>query len=167
VRYRWFGAVPGPCLAALLLAGCATSVGSSCVSSSLDCLMQNAWQPHFQACVDDLFWYPQRDRLERRAIDTRYRYPATSADTFFDLQRMGIAGLPSPSQWCEDYAARKVAVRMCCIPRYFTSGFSDYVERSRRGFPGLSALVEERGQSRTSIWGELSGVTTAAAGGGR
>jgi len=55
----------------------------------------------------------------------------------------------------------------CCIPRYFTSGFSDYVERSRRGFPGLSALVEERGQSRTSIWGELSGVTTAAAGGGR
>lgn len=112
VRYRRITAALVPGLAAVLTAGCASTAGPSCLSSSLDCLMQKARQPHIQSCVDDLYWYPHRDRQERQAIDARYGYPATSADTFFDLQRMGVASVPSPNQWCKRYAARKVAVQI-------------------------------------------------------
>jgi len=112
VRYLTITAGLGPALAVVLMAGCASSGGPACLSSSLDCLVQKAQQPYIRACVDDLYWYPHRDKLERRAIDARYGYPATSADTFFDLQRMGVAAVPSPNQWCRNYAARKVAVRI-------------------------------------------------------
>lgn len=112
MRYPTTSAGLGLCFAVVLMAGCAGRGGPSCLSSSLDCLVQKAQKPYIQACVDDLYWYPHRDKQERRAIDARYGYPATSADTFFDLQRMGVAAVPSPHQWCQNYAARKVAVRI-------------------------------------------------------
>jgi hypothetical protein len=112
VRYLRITDALVPGLAAVLMAGCASNAGPSCLSSSLDCLMQKAQQPYIQTCVDDLYWYPHRDKQARQAIDARYGYPATSADTFFDLQRMGVASVPSPNQWCKHYAARKVAVRI-------------------------------------------------------
>lgn len=101
----------------LLAAVGATLMGCSTVKqpcSSLQCISLRAQQPVVRECVRDLQFYAVH-RAKRRAIDRKYRYPLTNADSYAAMSRMGAVG-PSPRDWCEAYAARQARVVLPASP---------------------------------------------------
>lgn len=101
------------CSTAILLSACAASPGACSAgnASSLACLQARAQEPVFRSCLDDLFHEQSLSQKKRRAIGAQYGYPATNADTYFALRQMGVI-MPSPREWCEEYAERRTALRI-------------------------------------------------------
>ncbi len=104
----------GITVSTIALGGCAGSrspCADPAAASSLSCLQERAREPAFRACIDDLFYERTLNRRERAAIADQYGYPATNAETYFALRQMGVQ-TPSPHQWCDEYAARRTALRI-------------------------------------------------------
>ncbi len=94
-------------LAAIAISGCASpQTSESC--SSLQCLFDKEVNAIARVCASDLFLYPSG---KRKAINKRYGYPYSNAETYHSLMRMGYQ-VPSPQEWCRGYAQHQMKVRI-------------------------------------------------------
>ncbi len=85
----------------LVLSGCANPPKEPC--HSLDCIKQGAREELAAQCRSDLFRHPDKPRQEQEAINNKYRYPYTNAETYAFLMRTGSGGM-SPYRWCQKYS---------------------------------------------------------------
>ncbi len=90
----------------LMLGACASQPAGEC--RSLQCVLDLAAADIARTCSSDLFLYP---RARRDLIDREYRYPFTNFDTYSEMLKLG-SRIPSPQEWCAQYAAFKMKVRM-------------------------------------------------------
>ena len=92
--------------ATAVLGACAGQPVNEC--RSVQCELDLAAAEIAKVCSADLFIYPAS---KRSFIDREYRYPFTNYDTYTSLLKLG-SRVPSPQEWCAEYAAFRTQVRM-------------------------------------------------------